>query len=330
MIYSYFHLQSESTVSLILHDAGGKEARFHQAISAVNLRTSESRKSTAVSPSTKILSAQPPSSSRTIYKKRKDIEGDCNICHEELNPKISDITFCQVGCGQNMHERCYRQWSNRQPTCPMCRCAWKEIPQAEVTIDRDLDQDAVDSYFKWLYSMGSMDPKDEIPKRETTKSEDEAIYLDHLRRHSVGLALEDSVYTAAVAHSFIKFWFESFRLSVSKELIRDLYTDQTVLQGSRKLLADVCLPSLSVDWFNEASSLYPIEFIRDLSIALLERAGTIVEMAEVLAKHVPGAVEDDLYDDDEDDDEDDEEEEEEEEDDLYDDDEDDDEEEEEE
>jgi len=94
---------------------------------------------------------------------RRDIEGPCGICLEALKntePDNSDesdeehdsdgdsdndddyieeieenceqddprLVYCKAQCGNNFHESCLHEWLEHsiQPTCPMCRCAWRD------------------------------------------------------------------------------------------------------------------------------------------------------------------------------------------------------------
>jgi hypothetical protein len=90
-----------------------------------------------------------------LQKDRKKVEGKCAICHEELDAKAGDLTFCKAECGQNIHEKCMTQWLAERgsaKTCPMCRKAWKVDGQESVALDHDLDTDAVQLYLDWLYT----------------------------------------------------------------------------------------------------------------------------------------------------------------------------------
>lgn len=102
-------------------------------------------------------------SSRRPYVQviRRDIEGPCGICLEALKSTESDdsdesdeehdsdsdsdedyneefeenceqydprLVYCKAQCGNNFHEFCLHEWLEHsiQPTCPMCRCAWRD------------------------------------------------------------------------------------------------------------------------------------------------------------------------------------------------------------
>ncbi|KAJ5553556.1 hypothetical protein N7494_002934, partial [Penicillium frequentans] len=95
-----------------------------------------------------------------IQVTRRDIEGPCGICLEalkgtelddsddsdeeydsdsdgdedynEVNEGESEqeeprLVYCRAQCGNNFHETCLHEWleHSTRPTCPMCRCAWR-------------------------------------------------------------------------------------------------------------------------------------------------------------------------------------------------------------
>jgi hypothetical protein len=90
-----------------------------------------------------------------LQKTRKAIDGECPICHDDMDAMTDDVTFCRAKCGQNMHEKCMEQWSDTRPapaTCPMCRKSWKQKAEDLIALDEDLDPEAIQLYIDWLYS----------------------------------------------------------------------------------------------------------------------------------------------------------------------------------
>jgi len=57
-------------------------------------------------------------------KKRREIEGDCPICYDEMKPngvtKEEIVEYCRE-CMHNFHLDCWEKWTSRHPNCPMCR-----------------------------------------------------------------------------------------------------------------------------------------------------------------------------------------------------------------
>ncbi|GLI81276.1 hypothetical protein PoHVEF18_009652 [Penicillium ochrochloron] len=61
--------------------------------------------------------------------KRKPLEGACPICFMDFAPKDKTV-WCQTGCGNNVHEVCFKQWARASLTsqgsirCVYCRTSW--------------------------------------------------------------------------------------------------------------------------------------------------------------------------------------------------------------
>jgi hypothetical protein len=47
--------------------------------------------------------------------KRKPLEGACPICFMDFAPKDKTV-WCQTGCGNNVHEVCFKQWARTSLT----------------------------------------------------------------------------------------------------------------------------------------------------------------------------------------------------------------------
>lgn len=67
-------------------------------------------------------------------KNRKDVDGDCPICFEEMGDGKEEIVWCKAACGQNIHKQCFEMWSatkkksdgaQAKVTCPYCRSVWE-------------------------------------------------------------------------------------------------------------------------------------------------------------------------------------------------------------
>jgi hypothetical protein len=126
-----------------------------------------------------------------LQRARKTIEGECPICHDDLNPEDDDVAFCRASCGQNIHEKCIEQWHQARAgptTCPMCRRRWRQKSENAIELAHDLDTDAVQVYLDWLYT-GELRIDEDI-KRD---SEDYNVCL--LKAWSVSDATKDTKFT---------------------------------------------------------------------------------------------------------------------------------------
>lgn len=67
-------------------------------------------------------------------KNRKEVDGDCPICFEEMGDGKEEVVWCKAACGQNIHKQCFEMWSatkkksdgvGAKVTCPYCRSVWE-------------------------------------------------------------------------------------------------------------------------------------------------------------------------------------------------------------
>ncbi|KAJ8108743.1 hypothetical protein OPT61_g7957 [Boeremia exigua] len=93
-----------------------------------------------------------------LQPRRKDVEGNCSICQESLNPEVKELTYCSSSCGGNFHRSCIDELRDSTPdgdvpNCPLCRQPWTapdfwsgvhELPT--------LNADAFEAYTEWLYN----------------------------------------------------------------------------------------------------------------------------------------------------------------------------------
>jgi hypothetical protein len=135
-----------------------------------------------------------------LQKVRKNIEGECPICQDELDRRKDDIVFCGSSCGQNIHEKCIEQWNRVRAgsmTCPMCRKVWEQKKEDLIELKQELDPGAVHVYLEWLYT-GELRIDEDI-KRD---SDDYNVCL--LKAWSVSDAVEDANFRQAIITEHIR------------------------------------------------------------------------------------------------------------------------------
>ncbi|KAK9856244.1 hypothetical protein MYU51_000979 [Penicillium brevicompactum] len=71
---------------------------------------------------------------------RKAVEGECAICFMEMGAR-EKIVWCQFGCGNNLHDSCFKKWSKASggtARCVYCRTPWEgEDPNAQAEAIRN-------------------------------------------------------------------------------------------------------------------------------------------------------------------------------------------------
>ncbi|KAI4644744.1 uncharacterized protein J4E78_009563 [Alternaria triticimaculans] len=132
---------------------------------------------------------------------RKDVEGECVICQEGLDPMVKTLTYCK-SCGNNLHEDCMEEWSGTNSTCPMCRAEWVMPPFLNSVDLEDTNANDFDMYVQWLY--GHTFPKYATEDRDDGDDGDE---VDHFVRlygaYFVAADYQDDEFLQAVREEII-------------------------------------------------------------------------------------------------------------------------------
>lgn len=79
----------------------------------------------------KTKSDDPPSTTSNDQSNRKRLDpGDvCPICQDDMTAD-EVLTWCRLGCGNNVHNKCMHVWADHRKSigenvsCPLCRCDW--------------------------------------------------------------------------------------------------------------------------------------------------------------------------------------------------------------
>ncbi|KNC51086.1 uncharacterized protein AMSG_12036 [Thecamonas trahens ATCC 50062] len=62
---------------------------------------------------------------------RKPVDGECPVCFDDLDS--DPVVWCRGQCGQNLHKRCFEQWSaHGGKVCVLCRAPWLETSLSNV------------------------------------------------------------------------------------------------------------------------------------------------------------------------------------------------------
>lgn len=75
----------------------------------------------------------------TKEKGRKEVDGDCPICFEEMGEAKEALVWCRAACGQNIHKQCFDMWAatkraSGKITCPYCRSVWEADEETGVDV----------------------------------------------------------------------------------------------------------------------------------------------------------------------------------------------------
>jgi hypothetical protein len=190
-----------------------------------------------------------------IQKARKDIEGECAICHEDLSSRTKLITWCKE-CGQNLHQACMQQWMEKNKICPMCRAPWVKTPLLQNVVLGELNAEAFDVYVQWLYSHS-------IPAYEAD-GDINARCVRLIRAHVLSDNLQDTLFQQAVRRELID---EAQHLDAT--IIAFAYKHTSGPCPLRRLLVDLYALQGNNDWFLDNS--LPRIILTDLAQSLLDK-----------------------------------------------------------
>jgi hypothetical protein len=192
-----------------------------------------------------------------FQKTRREIEGECVICHEELDAFKQTVTYCKA-CGNNLHQDCMKQWVEKNNTCPTCRGNWVKTKILEdMTLD-ELDPDGFDVYVQWLYTRT-------IPIYEKDIRDGRTIRL--IKAHIVGEALHDTGFQQAVRNEIIDDSLEKEESSMQLDALLFAYKKTDGPCALRRFLIDLYTLLGDDDWFLTA----PRVVLVDLAKSLLDK-----------------------------------------------------------
>jgi hypothetical protein len=187
----------------------------------------------------------------------------CCICHDDLDPTTKDIAYC-VTCGKNIHELCIKDWKRKSdqqpgdrppPTCPMCRATWKNEPLLKhLTLDDDLDAQAVQMYLDWLYSTDLRVPS-------SVSRDSDAFNVALLECWAVAGAVDDHAFKTVVIKTYfteagVQFWDESINWA-----FEDGYGNEEIC----RFVIDVFMTYMEPGWFRDESKGWPDGFVREVA-----------------------------------------------------------------
>ena len=223
-----------------------------------------------------------------IQKVRKDIEGECVICHETLDAAGADLIYCKT-CGNNLHEHCLGKWYKTKPTCPTCRTKWVAPLEFLCMNLEDLSADGFDMYIQWLYGSS-------LPTYDADEGDDELRCIRLINAHIVGDVVEDSEFAKAVRQKIVKCSLNMTDASRHK-LLLPVYENTNGPCILRKCFIDLCMLQnihTATEWEET-----PKEIRKDFRLRLRERTMARNDEEVLSFMSYEGYIEQDEADDDE-------------------------------
>ena len=195
-----------------------------------------------------------------FQRARKDIEGECVICHEDLDTLTANLTYCKA-CGNNLHQDCMNIWHDTNSTCPTCRAEWVASEFFESMHLEHVDANGFDVYIQWLYGSG-------LPTYNADKGDDELRCIRLIDAHIVGDFVKDSSFVQAVRQEIIVYTLNVSDVSRNNLTVR-VYANTNGACALRKCFIDLCI----LKGKDMMSLLHgnPADIVQDLFARLLQR-----------------------------------------------------------
>ncbi|KAF2793687.1 hypothetical protein K505DRAFT_349779 [Melanomma pulvis-pyrius CBS 109.77] len=198
-----------------------------------------------------------------LQGKRKPIEGECGICHDDLQPSTEEITFCSSSCGGNMHYDCMKDWEERRlaaaecATCPLCHTQWKEQKDEQFHRFPDFNKAGFRYYTEWIYEK-------KICIRKPTSS------ISHIEAYLLGVRLQDRDFRLALMGSILEYIKETQRYP-DFPCIQFVYQKTRGQCALRRFLVEIHVSNATSAWYenNDNWRRYPMEFMKDMVVAFL-------------------------------------------------------------
>ncbi|KAI4958967.1 hypothetical protein J4E86_002687 [Alternaria arbusti] len=199
-----------------------------------------------------------------LQESRQDMEGECVICHEDLDPVALDLTYCKT-CGNNVHENCIDRRTTIDNTCPTCRAEWVEPPSSQSMDLAQVEVNGFDMYAQWLYGSS-------LPSYNADEDGGELRCIRLINAHIVGDLLKDSQFVQAVRKEIIKC---SLNISDASRytLLTHVYESTKDRCALRKLFIDLHI--LRNKHTRAQMREAPKAITHDLIYRLLERSRTL-------------------------------------------------------
>jgi hypothetical protein len=202
-----------------------------------------------------------------LQPRRREIEGDCSICHEELSPGVKELTFCSDSCGCNFHYDCVEQWKAQTAQgeitrCPLCRSDWDVHRVSQYSNFRSLDKDAFEIYSTWLYNghIATEEDEDEVPE-----------YSVLAKTYQFAVHVQDTTFSRLILETIVEL-FSDTDYYPSTAAIRIAYTNSPINCQLKKLIVCLYMLFAKAELFEgDDNEAYPIAFACDLTAALLKQ-----------------------------------------------------------
>ncbi|KAJ4291006.1 hypothetical protein N0V90_010202 [Kalmusia sp. IMI 367209] len=202
-----------------------------------------------------------------VQPNRKEIEGDCSICHEVMVIHSKELTFC-TSCGGNFHHECIEDWHVQSPRrCPLCRSTWTQAPREQTLEFPAFEESTFGIYYEWIYH-------NVIPY--SPNDIDFEGYLGFIEAYLFGLHISDISFCQVILGAMLEM-FKDLEIFPDVDVIQAAYGDDppfisTGVQRLRRFLVKTYIACGDYDWIElTEKDEIPYEFLKDFAVAMIEK-----------------------------------------------------------
>lgn len=218
-----------------------------------------------------------------LQSNRKEIQGVCSICHEDLQPAVEDIIYCRAQCGVNFHLPCMQNWQLQSPKplkCPHCRQKWNNSMHRQSL--PDVDASIFEMYIEWLYHA----------RIRTSPPGEGDCFGELIQAYEMGILFENQDFCIAILHAIVEV-IEEDDAYPSPADVAMAYGFPDEEYSLRELLVDVYMRMFGTEqriW--DLWDDLPYAFLQDLMQAFIDNAPVKdkTETMEALRSNLPPRV----------------------------------------
>jgi hypothetical protein len=225
---------------------------------------------------------------KRLEKDRKEVDGECSTCHEDLDPEVDDITFCRSGCGQNIHEKCIEAWKKSQagpPRCPMCRKFWKLKPEDLIEVEGEVvDREIARAYVNWLYT-------EKIHISRSYHHTDDDFNVQLLKAWRFAHISEDDSFKHAIIAKFVSSVESGDNAGLGYHSIFYAYEEERwEVDSMPQFIVDACLMHPDFDAMDELFEEFPTDFTKELCLRAMRlvKGDNKMKSKDLLNKYTGG------------------------------------------
>ena len=148
-----------------------------------------------------------------------------------MNAAREKLQFCQT-CGQNIHDKCIKQWLEDHDRCPSCQNVFYQRFDSPALQEPEIDADSFDVYVQWLYT-------DKLVFSTNNDADNGNLFQLLASTYVLGEKVQDTRFCQAIALKSIFVWEDEDGMMDLSEVVKCIYDNTAVGSRLRNFAADV-------------------------------------------------------------------------------------------